>query len=162
MPASDFRKFLRNWLTVLSQSGFTCKRNFLLQVFHGGRPPLTRIAAVLQTLRNVAIILAVAAVVDFLPGGGAAADTVMAALTLIFLATIAWFVYRLYREQQLTLATLSDPQKAGLFGAVGGIALLVVAYDEFSSWSGGILLWIALLAGCVGGIFLIWRSANTY
>ena len=61
----------------------------------------------------------------------------MAALTLIFLAAIAWFVYRLYREQQLTLATLTDPQKAGLFGAVGAIALLVVAYDEFSSWSGG-------------------------
>jgi hypothetical protein len=117
---------------------------------------------VLQTLRNVAIILAVAAVVDFLPGGGAAADTVVVGLKLGFLATIAWFVYRLYREQQLTLATLSDPQKAGLFGAVGGIALLVVAYDEFSSWNGGVLLWIALLAGCVGGIFLIWRSANTY
>lgn len=116
----------------------------------------------LQTLRNIAIILALAAVVDFLPGGGAAADTVMAALTLIFLATIAWFVYRLYREQQLTLATLSDPQKAGLFGAVGGIALLVVAYDDFSSWNGGVLLWVALLAGCVAGIFLIWRSANTY
>jgi hypothetical protein len=137
------------------------------QIFFGrpltvARPPLTRIAGVLQTLRNVAIILALAAVVDFVPGGGAAGDTVMAALTLIFLATIAWFVYRVYREQQLTLATLSDPQKAGLFGAVGGIALLFVAYDEFSSWSGGVLLWIALLASCVGGIFLIWRSANTY
>jgi hypothetical protein len=133
----DFRKFLQKWLTVLSQCGLSCKRNFLRQAFSW-------------------------AVVDFLPGGGAAADTVMAALTLIFLATIAWFVYRLYREQQLTLATLSDPQKAGLFGAVGGIALLVLAYDEFSSWSGGVLLWIALLAGCVAGIFLIWRSANTY
>jgi hypothetical protein len=115
-----------------------------------------------QTLRNVAIILALAAVVDFLPGGGAAADTVMAALTLIFMAAIAWFVYRLYREQQLTLATLTDARKAGLFGAVGGIALLVVAYDEFSSWTGGVLLWIALLAGCVGAIVLIWRSATTY
>lgn len=116
----------------------------------------------LQTLRNVAIILALAAVVDFLPGGGAAADTVMAALTLIFLATIAWFVYRLYREQQLTLATLTDLQKAGLFGAVGGIALLVVAYDDFRSWTGGLLLWIALMAGCVAGIVLIWRSATSY
>jgi hypothetical protein len=115
-----------------------------------------------QTLRNVAIILALAAVVDFLPGGGAAADTVMAALTLIFLAAIAWFVYRLYREQQLTLSTLSDARKAGLFGAVGGIALLVVAYDEFSSWTGGVLLWVALMAGCVAAIFLIWRSATTY
>jgi hypothetical protein len=115
-----------------------------------------------QTLRNVAIILALAAVVDFLPGGGAAADTVMAALTLIFMVAIAWFVYRLYREQQLTLTTLTDARKAGLFGAVGGIALLVVAYDEFSSWTGGVLLWIALLAGCVGAIVLIWRSATTY
>jgi hypothetical protein len=115
-----------------------------------------------RTLRNIAIILALAAVVDFLPGGGAAADTVMAALSMIFFAAIAWFVYRLYREQQLTLSTLTDPQRAGLFGAVGGIALLIVAYDEFSSWSGGVLLWIALMAGCIGGIFLIWRSATTY
>jgi len=117
---------------------------------------------VVQTLRNVAIIAALAAAVDFLPGGGAAAAAVLAALTMIFLATIAWFVYRLYREQQLTLATLSDARKAGLFGAVGGIALLVVAYDDFSSWTGGILLWIALMAACVGAIFLIWRDATTY
>ena len=127
-----------------------------------GCPALTRIAAVVQTLRNVAIIAALAAAVDFLPGGGAAAAAVLAALTMIFLATIAWFVYRLYREQQLTLATLSDARKAGLFGAVGGIALLVVAYDDFSSWTGGILLWIALMAACVGAIFLIWRDATTY
>jgi hypothetical protein len=122
----------------------------------------TRIALVLQTLRNVAIILALAAVVDFLPGGGAAAATIMAALTLLFLAAIAWFVYRLYREQQLTLATLTDSQKAGLFGAVGGIALLVVAYDDFSAWTGGVLLWVALLAVCVAAIFMIWRKATTY
>ena len=118
--------------------------------------------AVLQTLRNVAIILALAAAIDFLPGGGDAAAAVMTALTLIFLAVIAWFAYRLYREQQLTLATLTDARKAGLFGAAGAIALLVVAYDEFNSWSGGLVLWIALMAGCVGVIFLIWRGATTY
>jgi hypothetical protein len=127
----------------------------------GPRDPRSRIAAV-QTLRNVAIILALAAAVDFLPGGGAAADTMLAALTLIFMAVIAWFVYRRYREQEMTLATLTDARKAGLFGAVGGIALLVVAYDEFRSWTGGILLWIALVAGCVAAIFLIWRRATTY
>jgi hypothetical protein len=115
-----------------------------------------------QTLRNVAIILALAAVVDFLPGGGAAADTVMAALSMLFFAAIAWFVYRLYREQQLTLATLTDARRAGLFGALGGIALLIVAYDDFRSWSGGVLLWIALLAACIAAIFLIWRRATTY
>jgi hypothetical protein len=116
----------------------------------------------LQTLRNVAIIAALAAAIDFLPGGGEAADTVLAALSMIFFAAIAWMVYRLYREQQMTLDTLSDTKKAGLFGAVGGIALLVVAYDDFIDWAGGFLLWLALVAGCIAVIFLIWRGATTY
>jgi hypothetical protein len=116
----------------------------------------------MQTVRNVAIIAALAAVVDFAPGGGEAADTILAALTMIFFAAIVWMVYRLYREQQMTLATLSDSRKAGLFGAVGGIALLVVAYDNFIDWTGGLLLWLALLAGCIAVIFLIWRGATTY
>jgi hypothetical protein len=115
-----------------------------------------------QTIRNVVIILALAAAVDFLPGGGDAAATVLAALSLCFFAAIAWLIYRLYREQQLTLATLSDARRAGLFGAVGGIALLVVAYDDFTDWNGGFLLWLALIAACAGAIFLIWRDATTY
>jgi hypothetical protein len=117
---------------------------------------------VLQTARNIAIILALAAGVNFLPGGGAAAATVLSALMMLFLAAIAWLVYRVYREQQLTLATLTDARKAGLFGAVGAMALLVVAYDDFRSWTGGIVLWVALMAGCLGIIFLIWRAATTY
>jgi len=122
----------------------------------------TRIAAVPQNIRNIAIILALAAAVDFLPGGGNAAAAVLTALSMIFLAAIAWLLYRVYNEQQLTLSTLTDARKAGLFGAVGAIALLVVAYDDFRSWTGGLLLWIALMAGCIAAIFLIWRSATTY
>jgi hypothetical protein len=117
---------------------------------------------VLQNIRNIAIILALAAAVDFLPGGGNAAQAVLTALSMIFLAAIAWLLYRVYNEQELTLSSLSDGRKAGLFGAVGAIALLVVAYDDFQSWEGGILLWVALMAGCIAGIFLIWRSATTY
>jgi hypothetical protein len=118
--------------------------------------------AVLQNVRNIAIILAAAAAVDFLPGGGNAAAAVLTALTMTFLAAIAWLLYRVYNEQQLTLSALSDARKAGLFGAVGGIALLVVAYDDFRSWEGGIVLWVALMAACLGAIFMIWRSATTY
>jgi O-antigen/teichoic acid export membrane protein len=117
---------------------------------------------VLQTARNIVIILALAAGVDFLPGGGAAAATVLSALMMIFLAAIAWLLYRVYHEQQLTLATLTDARKAGLFGAVGAMALLVVAYDDLRSWTGGVVLWVALMAGCVGIVFLIWRQATTY
>ena len=65
-------------------------------------------------------------------------------------------------EQQLTLATLTDARKAGLYGAVGAIALLIVAEDEFAAWRGGLVLWVALLAACVAAIFMIWRRATTY
>jgi O-antigen/teichoic acid export membrane protein len=115
-----------------------------------------------QTIRNVAIIALLAAAVDFLPAGGEVAATVVALLAMLFFAAIAWFAYRLYQEQQFTLSTLSDARKAGLFGAVGGIALLVVAYDDFRAWEGGLVLWIALVAACAGAIFLIWRDASTY
>ena len=142
-------------MTVLSHRRFSCKLNFLAASD-------LESSAVLQTIRNIAIIAALAAAVDFLPGGGNAAAAVLTALTMLFLAAIAWLLYRVYHEQQLTLATLSDARKAGLFGAVGGIALLTVAYDDFRSWTGGILLWIALVAGCLGVIFLIWRSATSY
>jgi hypothetical protein len=116
----------------------------------------------LQTIRNIAIILLIALGVDLLPGGGEAADAVMAALSMTFLAAIAWMLFRFYREQQFTLSTLSDGRRALLFGAIGAIALLIVGFDEFDDFAGGILLWIALMAAAVGAIFLVWRDATTY
>jgi hypothetical protein len=116
----------------------------------------------LETIRNVAIIMALALIVDVVPGGGAAAATILALLTMVFMAAIAWMVYRVYRDQELTIAGLTDAQRAGLFGSVGAIALLIVGYSEFRSFTGGLLLWIALLAGAIAGIFLIWRSTTTY
>jgi hypothetical protein len=116
----------------------------------------------LPTLRNVAIIALMALGIAVLPGGGAAAEATLTALSMAFLAAIAFFVYRLYREQQMTMMTLTDGRRAILFGAVGAIALLIVGFEEFSDWEGGILLWIALMAAAVGAIFLVWRDATTY
>jgi hypothetical protein len=79
----------------------------------------------MQAVRNVAIIVAIAAAVAFLPGGGNAAETVLALLSMAFLATLAWFVYVLSRERQLTLSALSDGQRAILYGALGLIAVLI-------------------------------------
>lgn len=117
----------------------------------------------LQTARNVAIIALLALAITVLPGGDTAADTALMALQIAFLAAIAWFAYRIYREQQLTLATLTDGQRALLFSALGVIALLIAGYDEFRSWGGGgVLAWIALLAGAAAAIFLVWRQATSY
>jgi len=115
-----------------------------------------------QNARNIAIILLLALAVDLVPGGGDAAETILIAISMAFLATIAWFAFRLYHQQEMTLMSIPDGRRAILFGSVGAIALLIVGYEEFRSWSGGILLWIALMAGAIGAIFLVWRDATTY
>ena len=116
----------------------------------------------LQTIRNVAIIMLLALVITVVPGGDAAAETVLVALTMTFLAAIAWACARLYRSQEETLAIIPDSRRAILFGGVGAIALLIVGYEEFRSWDGGVLVWIGLMVGAVAAIFLVWRDATTY
>ena len=116
----------------------------------------------LQTIRNVAIIMLLALVITIVPGGDDAAQTILVALSMVFLAAIAWAGARFYREQQLTLSGIPDSRRAILFGAVGAIALLIVGYEEFRSWDGGVLVWIGLMTGAVAAIFLVWRDAVTY
>jgi hypothetical protein len=115
-----------------------------------------------RTARNVAIIMLLALVVAFVPGGGNAADALLTALTMGLLAGIAWMIYTLSRENQLTLATLSDGRRAILYGAFGMLALLVAGSDRMFSSGGGTLLWIVLLAGSIAAIWRVWMEANTY
>jgi hypothetical protein len=115
-----------------------------------------------RVARNVAIIAVLALGVAFVPGGGAAADTVLATLFMGFLAALGFLVYRLYMENQLTLATLTDGRRAVLYGAVGAIALMLAGTDELFDTGGGTLLWIAVLALSVVAIITVWREATTY
>lgn len=116
----------------------------------------------MRTLRNVAIVLALALVVAFAPSGGNVAEAILTAITMAFLAAIAWTLYVLSRQNQLTLATLSDARRGILYGALGMIALLIAGSDELFSTGGGTLLWIVLLGGSVAAIWRIWIDANSY
>ena len=100
--------------------------------------------------------------VAFAPAGGNAAEVVLTAITMGFLAGIAWTVFVLSRQNQLTLATLSDARRAVLYGALGLIALLIAGIDELFSTGGGTLLWVLLLGASVAAIWRIWIEANTY
>jgi hypothetical protein len=102
-----------------------------------------------------------ALVVAFIPGGGNVAEALITALTMALLAGVAWMVYTLSRENQLTLATLTDARRAILYGAIGMILLLVAGTDKLFSTGGGTLLWIALLAASVAAIWRVWMDANS-
>jgi hypothetical protein len=116
----------------------------------------------MRTARNVAIIMALAFVVAFVPAGGNAAIAILTAITMAFLAAIAWAIFVFSRENQLTLAALSDARRAILYGALGLIALLIAGSDELFSSGPGTLAWIFLLAAAVAAIWQIWKEANTY
>jgi hypothetical protein len=115
-----------------------------------------------RTARNVAIVMVLALAVAFLPGGDNAADTVFTALIMGFLAGIAWMLYTLSRQNQLTLATLSDGRRAIFYGAFGMLALLVAGSDKLFASGGGTLLWILLLGASLAAIWRVWTEANTY
>jgi len=115
----------------------------------------------MRAARNVAIIMLLALVVAFLPGGGNAADTLITALTMALLAGVAWMVYTVSRENQMTLATLSDGRRAILYGAVAMIVLLIAGTDKLFSTGGGTLLWIFLLAASLAAIWRVWMDANS-
>ena len=116
----------------------------------------------MRTARNVAIILVLALGVAFVPGGSNAVDTIVAAITMGFLAGISWMLYVLSRENQLTLATLTDRQRVIFYSAFGMLALLVAGTTKLFSSGGGTVLWILLLAASVAAIWRIWVDANTY
>ena len=113
-------------------------------------------------MRNVLIVMALAFAVAFVPAGGNVAEAIFTALTMGFLAAIAWMVYVLSRQNQLTLATLSDARRGILYGALGLIALLIAGSDEMFGTGGGTLAWILLLGASVAAIWRIWTEANTY
>ena len=115
----------------------------------------------MRAARNAGIIMLLALIVAFLPSGDNFAEALLTALTLGLLAGIAWMVYTLSRQNQLTLATLSDGRRALLYGAIGLIALLIAGSDKMFASGGGTLLWILLLAVAVGAIWRVWMEANT-
>jgi hypothetical protein len=113
-------------------------------------------------LRNLAIVMLLALAVAFVPGGGNAAETVMTALMMGFLAAIAWALFRLSRRHELTLATLGDGHRAILYAALGLIALLIAGSDEMFASGGGTLAWVLLLGAAVVAIWRVWVEAGSY
>ena len=72
------------------------------------------------TIRNVLIVLAIAAVVALVQGGVTAANVAIQAVTLAFLGTLVWFASLTYRERRVSLYALGDGRRALLLRGGGG------------------------------------------
>ena len=113
--------------------------------------------------RNLLILAALAAVVDFAPGGGNASSTLLEFIYLTFFGAFAWGASRLYRERRQSIYLLGDRRRAIAYVAVGVIALTLTGTTKlWHSGAGANLLWLALLLGAGYTLFAVIRSSRTY
>jgi hypothetical protein len=113
-------------------------------------------------VRNIVIIAVVALAIVVIPGGGNAADLVIATISLAFLAAIAWLGRRLYREHQFTLMGLSTAHRALLYGAIAVGFATLVATDRLWDTGLGLLAWFALLGAASFALFYVWSESRRY
>ena len=112
--------------------------------------------------RNIAIIFIIAALVVLVPGGGTGASVALQAVYLVFLATLGWFAYVMYRQHRTTLYSLGDRRRAILYVAVGVAAVVLTGTSKLWSTSAGQVAWLVLLGGAVYAVIAIVWSARRY
>jgi hypothetical protein len=116
----------------------------------------------MRTAANVAIVLAIAAAIEFLPGGGTVARTVVAVLEVGFVAGIAYFVARLYREHRVALYSLGDRNRALLYGASAVGLVTIAARTRMEQTGFGEFLWFVLIGLVAYTLFAVYRFSRSY
>ncbi len=131
----------------------------------------------LKNTRNVAIILAIAAAVYFIPGGGRAAGTFEAALWTVFALGIGYVGLRMYREHHVALFSLGDRHRGLLYGSVALAVFLWVVRSrmwyalqvrgaeiaQVHRWDGfGEILWFVMVGLVVYSLLAVYRHARSY
>lgn len=113
----------------------------------------------LKHTRNVAIVLALAAIVAVVPGGGTGANVVLQAVSVVFLAALAWVAAIYYREHRMTLESLGDVRRGVLYGAVAALAVTLTATDRLWNTSPGRVAWLVLMgASLYAGGAVLWSA----
>ncbi len=113
-------------------------------------------------VRNVVIVLAIAAIVALVPGGGTTANVIIQIVSLVFLASIVWIASLMYREHRTTLYSLGDRRRGSLYAAFGVLAVTLTATAQLWRTSAGSVAWLVLVGGAMYvGFAVIW-SARKY
>jgi hypothetical protein len=110
------------------------------------------------TIRNIAIILALAAIVAFAPGGGEGADLISQVLSAVFTLVIILLLGRLYLQFRTDIYGLGDRWRLVLYAAVGVIVVTLAASGRLFDTGPGTLVWFALLGGAGYALYLTWRK----
>jgi hypothetical protein len=116
----------------------------------------------MKHVRNVAIIVVIALAVVALPGGTNAAGLVGAVFSVLFVALLAYFAGRFYRDHQVDIYGLGDLDRGILYASLGAIVVVLAASGRLTSSTIGTLVEVAALALCAGGLLRVYRNWQRY
>jgi hypothetical protein len=115
-----------------------------------------------KNVRNVVIILVLAAAVTIIPGGGRGASVATQAVSLLFLASLGWFASIMYRQHRADLYGLGDRKRLALYVAVGVAALTFTATSRLWATAAGELVWFVLVFAAAYTVFSVVWSSRQY
>ncbi len=113
-------------------------------------------------LRNIAIILVLAALVAIVPGGGTAASVLLAAVYLVFLGAFGWVASIMYREHRGALYLLGDGRRALLYAAVAALAVTVTATHRLWHTPAGSVAWLVVVGLSIYAVCAVLWAARRY
>src|SRR5947208_7519394 len=112
--------------------------------------------------RNVLIILALAAVVQFAPGGGDTAALVNAILFTLLNVVFVYFGVRFYPERRVDIYGLGDRGRVLLYGGLAGIVLALAATGRWLNSGAGTVVWVIVIGGSIAALVAIFRQYRDY
>jgi hypothetical protein len=111
------------------------------------------------TVRNVLIVVVIAAVVAFAPGGGTSAGVVIQAVYLAFLGAVVWLGSVMYRQHRTAIYSLGEGRRATLYAAAAVLTITLIATKRLWASSLGGVAWLVLVGGALYAAFsLIWAA----
>lgn len=113
-------------------------------------------------LRNLIIIVALAAAVAFLPGGGHTADFVGSVLSIAITVVFVAFGVRFYRENRVAIFGLGDLHRGLLYGGLGAIVVALAGRTKLLDTGVGTLAFFVLLGGAAGALYAVWQHHRAY
>ncbi len=114
------------------------------------------------TARNVLIVLALAAALAFLPGGGQTAEFIGALFGFLFLGGLVFFAARLYMEHRVAIFSLGETRRWIAYGAIGVALLALTASSKLFETGAGTVAWFAMVGGASYALFWVWQSSRQY
>jgi len=110
--------------------------------------------------RNVAIILALGAGLDLLPGANRGASVIGAALQMTFFAGLGWLGYRTYHERRTAIFSLGDRMRGLLYSSL--VVAVLAAASTSRLWETGVgtIVWFALVFAAIYGLMVVLRVAR--